>query len=238
MKFEEFYEMLTIELKKLDIENNQEKAKKLYDYMNLLIEWNKKINLTAIIEPKDIIIKHFIDSLTILKYIKKDNKIIDIGTGAGFPGIPIAIYKDGVKVTLVDSTNKKINFINEVKKEIVLVNIDTVCERAEVVGQNKNYREKFDIAVSRAVAPLNILVEYLLPLVKVNGECICMKGPNLEKELKNINHVIDKLGGAHYTNENIDLNGNNRNIIIINKIKNSSTMYPRSIGIPSKKPLN
>lgn len=156
----------------------ENEIEKFYQYMKLLLEWNEKINLTAITDESEIIRKHFIDSLTISKLIKEDTNVVDVGTGAGFPGMPLAITKK-VKVTLVDSLNKRINFLNIVKEAIELDNVNTVHGRAEEVGQNEKYREKFDYAVSRAVAPINVLLEYMLPLVKVGGYCLCMKGLKL-----------------------------------------------------------
>ena len=206
--------------------------------MNYLIEWNEKINLTAITEPKDIILKHFVDSLTIYKYLEKDKKIIDVGTGAGFPGIPLSIIDDDNKYVLLDSLNKRINFLNEVIDKLNLNNVDTIHSRVEDFGRNKSYRESFDIAVSRAVAPLNILLEYLLPLVKVNGFCMCMKGPN-EAEIDEAKKAIEVLGGKIENIEKLLLPDSDmvRNLIIIYKVKNCPKAYPRKPGTPSKKPL-
>lgn len=169
----------------------ENEIEKFYQYMKLLLEWNEKINLTAITDESEIIRKHFIDSLTISKLIKEDTNVVDVGTGAGFPGMPLAITKK-VKVTLVDSLNKRINFLNIVKEAIELDNVNTVHGRAEEVGQNEKYREKFDYAVSRAVAPINVLLEYMLPLVKVGGYCLCMKGPKVIDEMQGIENVAEK----------------------------------------------
>jgi 16S rRNA (guanine527-N7)-methyltransferase len=168
---------------KIDLSND--KAEKFYQYMEILIKWNENINLTAITEPNEVLQKHFVDSLTVLKDIKENSEIIDVGTGAGFPGIPIKIADESFKVTLLDSLNKRINFLDEVIKNLNLTNINTIHARAEEVGKNGKLREKFDVAISRAVAPLNVLVEYLLPFVKVNGVCICMKGSNTKEEISN-----------------------------------------------------
>ena len=202
-----------------EIDDN--KIQKFYDYMNLLVEWNKKINLTAITEEKDIILKHFVDSLTVLKYIKENKSIVDVGTGAGFPGIPLAIMNDSLKITLVDSLNKRINFLNEVCSKIKLKNTKAIHSRAEEFGQDNNYRESYDIAISRAVSNLTVLAEYLLPLVKVGGKIICMKGPDIEEELKQAKSAIDILGGKFERCDNFCLPKSDisRNIIIINKIK-------------------
>ena len=220
-----------------EIDDN--KIQKFYDYMNLLVEWNKKINLTAITEEKDIILKHFVDSLTVLKYIKENKSIVDVGTGAGFPGIPLAIMNDSLKITLVDSLNKRINFLNEVCSKIKLKNTKAIHSRAEEFGQDNNYRESYDIAISRAVSNLTVLAEYLLPLVKVGGKIICMKGPDIEEELKQEKSAIDILGGKFERCDNFCLPKSyiSRNIIIINKIKETPKKYPRKAGTPVKTPL-
>lgn len=209
-------------------------------YMNLLLEWNQKINLTAITNEDDIILKHFVDSLTILKYIKEESSIVDVGTGAGFPGIPIAITRKDVNVTLVDSLNKRILFLQEVVKKLDLEKVKTLHYRAEEFGQNKQYRESFDIATSRAVANLTTLVEYLLPLVKLGGICICMKGPEIDEELENSKKAIQILGGKIQKVESIVLPESDikRNIVIIKKVKNTPIKYPRKAGTPSKDPIH
>ena len=192
MELEEFTKIFNNYLEKLNLTLTEEQIEKFYNYMNLLIEWNKKINLTAIVEPKDIILKHFIDSLTIEKYIKKGENIIDVGTGAGFPGIPLKIAREDLKITLADSLNKRINFLNEVINKLDLKNIETIHTRAEELGKNKKYREKFDIATSRAVANMSTLSEYLIPFIKVKGGCICMKSSDIDTELENAKKAINK----------------------------------------------
>lgn len=222
-----------------NISINNEQINKLHTYMNLLIEWNEKINLTAITEPKDVILKHFIDSLTIQKYIKHNDKLIDIGTGAGFPGIPVGITNSSANITLMDSLNKRINFLNEVIKALDLKNIKTIHARAEELAKNKTQREQYNIATSRAVASLNVLIEYMLPFVKIGGYCICMKGSNIEEEVQNAQKAIEILGGKIETIESFNLaNSNNfRNIIVIKKIKETPRKYPRKAGTPSKEPI-
>ena len=157
-------------------------------YMNLLLEWNEKINLTAITEPKEVEIKHFEDSLTCLKsgYIKDGDKVVDVGTGAGFPGLPIKIENNNVKLTLMDSLNKRINFLKEVSSQLGL-DMECIHIRAEEAGKNKTYREQFDVSVSRAVARLSVLVEYCLPLVKKGGYMLAMKGKDIEAEFDEAN---------------------------------------------------
>ena len=238
MEFEIFSEELEIAAKQIEIELTKKQIEKYYNYINLLLEWNEKINLTAIIEPREIILKHFVDSLTIAKYIKDDEKLIDVGTGAGFPGIPLSIIKENTDIVLLDSLNKRINFLEEVKENLKLENIITIHGRAEEFGKNKNEREKYDIATSRAVAPLNILLEYLLPLVKVGGKAICMKGSNIE-EIENARNALEILGGQIEKIEEITLPNSDikRNIIIVKKVKNTPLKYPRKPGTPSKEPI-
>ena len=238
MEFEIFSEELKIKAKQIEIELTKEQIEKYYNYMDLLLEWNEKINLTAIIEPREIILKHFVDSLTIAKYIKDDEKLIDVGTGAGFPGIPLSIVKENTDIVLLDSLNKRINFLEEIKQNLKLKNITTIHGRAEEFGKNKKEREIYDIATSRAVAPLNILLEYLLPLVKVGGKAICMKGSNIE-EIENAKNALEILGGKIEKIEEITLPNSDikRNIIIVKKVKNTPSKYPRKPGTPSKEPI-
>lgn len=209
------------------------------DYMKLLLEWNEKINLTAITEEDDIILKHFIDSLTILKYVEKGKSVVDVGTGAGFPGIPLKIAREDVNVTLVDSLNKRLLFLEEVISKLQLKEVKTLHFRAEEFGQNKKYRESFDIATSRAVANLSTLVEYLLPLVKVGGICICMKGSEVEEELEESKKAIQILGGEIEKVEEFTLPESDikRNIIIIRKKSSTPYKYPRKPGTPAKEPI-
>lgn len=226
-------------LEEYNIEINDEQIEKFDLYMKLLLEWNEKINLTAITEKDDIILKHFVDSLTILKYVDESDKIIDIGTGAGFPGIPIKIMNEEANITLLDSLNKRINFLNIVINELKLDNIVAIHGRAEELARNKAHREKYDVAVSRAVANLSTLTEYMLPFIKVGGKCICMKGANVKEEIDKAKNAIKKLGGQIEIVDNFYLseNDNERNIVIIKKIKETEPKYPRKAGIPSKEPL-
>lgn len=226
-------------LNEFDIKINDEQIKSFEKYMNLLLEWNEKINLTAITQPEEIKLKHFIDSLTVLKYINDDDKVIDIGTGAGFPGIPLKIMNKNTKITLLDSLNKRINFLNIVIEKLDLSNIQAIHGRAEEIARNKLYREKYDVAVSRAVANLSTLTEYMLPFVKVGGKCICMKGANVNEELERAQNAIKELGGEIERVDNFYLsdNDNERNIIVIKKIKKTKSKYPRKAGTPSKEPL-
>ncbi len=235
----DFYNKMIELSKKIDINLTETQTKKFFEYMQLLLEWNEKINLTAITEVDDIILKHFIDSLTIIKYIKGNDKIIDVGTGAGFPGIPIGIMNSNIDITLLDSLNKRINFLNEVCNKLELKNIKTIHGRAEDFGQNKDTREKFDIVISRAVANMTTLVEYLLPFIKVGGCAICMKGPGIEEELSKAEFAIKELGGKVKKVENFVLPNSDieRNIVIIKKISDTPNKYPRKAGTPSQAPM-
>lgn len=226
-------------LNEFDIKINDEQIKSFEKYMNLLLEWNEKINLTAITQPEEIKLKHFVDSLTVLKYINDDDKVIDIGTGAGFPGIPLKIMNKNTKITLLDSLNKRINFLNIVIEKLDLSNIQAIHGRAEEIARNKFYREKYDVVVSRAVANLSTLTEYMLPFVKVGGKCICMKGANVNEELERAQNAIKELGGEIERVDNFYLsdNDNERNIIVIKKVKETNPKYPRKAGTPSKEPL-
>lgn len=226
-------------LNELQIMLDEKQIKKFYDYMNLLIEWNEKINLTAITKPEEVILKHFVDSLTISKYIKEKSNIIDVGTGAGFPGIPLKIYRNDIEVTLLDSLNKRITFLNDVIDRIELEKIKAIHGRAEEVAHNKEYREKFDIATSRAVANMSTLSEYLIPFVKTNGFVVAMKGNDVKQEIEESKKAINILGAKVIKVEEFNLPSTEikRSIILIKKEKTTLTKYPRKPGTPAKEPL-
>lgn len=217
----------------------KEQLEQFFTYKELLIEWNKKMNLTAIEQEEDIITKHFIDSLSIASYIPDTAKVIDIGTGAGFPGIPLKILNKDLSITLLDSLNKRITFLEEVIRNLSLENIQAVHARAEELAHKEEYREQYDIAVSRAVAPMHTLLEYMLPYVKIGGKCICMKGPNLQEESKDLQNCLETLGGKIEKIEEIVLPETEikRNIMLIKKENKTPKKYPRNPGMPSKKPL-
>ena len=224
----------------LNISVSDTQLKQLETYAALLAEWNEKINLTAITEPNDIILKHFVDSLTIERFINKNAKVIDIGTGAGFPGIPISIYRTDIEMVLMDSLNKRIKFLDDVIDKNELNNVKTIHARAEELARNNNYREKLDVATSRAVAPLNILLEYMLPFVKQGGYCICMKGSNIDEEIANSEKALNTLNGKIEKIEKFQLPNSDisRTIVIIKKIGNTPNKYPRKAGTPTKEPLS
>lgn len=223
------------------IELTEKQIQQFMTYKDVLLEWNQKMNLTAIEDEKEIIIKHFLDSLSCVKsgVIKPTGKFIDVGTGAGFPGIPLKIIFPNIDLTLLDSLNKRIGFLKEVGNQLGLDDIEYVHGRAEDFGQNRDYREKFDYALARAVAPLNILLEYCLPFVKVEGYFICQKGKQLSEELEESNKALKVLGGEIVDKIEVPLpfSDISHNILIIRKIKQTMTGYPRKAGKPSKDPI-
>lgn len=239
MDFDEFKYELIIQAKKIDVILDEEQIQKFYKYMELLLEWNEKINLTAIVEPRDVILKHFVDSLTICKELQKNKTLADIGTGAGFPGIPVKILRPDLDITLIDSLNKRVNFLTMVIEALKLEKIIALHGRIEDFGKNKKYREKFDYVTSRAVANLSTLSEYMIPLVKIGGKCICMKGSNIDEELKNAEKAIKILGGKIEKVDTFLLPDTDmgRNIILIKKEKATPNKYPRKAGTPAKEPI-
>jgi len=227
---------------KENIKISKVQLKLLSRYKELLLDWNNKINLTAIVEEKEFYYKHFIDSLLLLKIKELElsgKSIIDVGTGAGFPGLPLAIMQEGLFVTLSDSLNKRIEFLKEATKELELPNIYLLEGRAEDLGKNELYRENFDYSVARAVSKMSVLLEYTLPLVKVDGYFIAYKGPEYEEELKESKKALEILGGEieKVYNFKIDEFEMERNIIFIKKTKSTPEKYPRRAGVPAKKPL-
>ena len=219
MQFSEFSKSLNTKLKKIDITLDEGQQKKLFSFMQLLKQWNEKMNLTAIIEENEIVLKHFVDSLTVFKYVKNQDKVLDIGTGAGFPGIPLKIAKKEIQITLVDSLRKRTTFLQEAVKELELKDVEIIHARAEELKKAEEYKEKYDIVVSRAVANFNLLSEYMLPFVKQGGIAVAMKGANIQEELESSENTIQKLGGKIEKIETFELPESNykRNIIIISK---------------------
>ncbi len=225
----------------LNIELSQVQAERFVKYKELLKEWNKKINITAITEDDEIDIKHFLDSLTPVatRLFENSIKLIDIGTGGGFPGLPLKIYNEGLKVTLLDSLNKRIAFLKEVIEALGLKDIEAIHGRAEEFGRKEDFREQYDISISRAVASLNTLCEYCIPFVKVGGYFVSMKGPDVEDELREAERGIKILGGkiVEVATVKIPLSDIVHTLIIIEKIKETPTKYPRAGGKPKKNPL-
>lgn len=210
-------------------------------YNDLLLEWNEKMNLTAITEPEEVAVKHMIDSLSCYdkNVFKKGAKVIDVGTGAGFPGLPLKIWQDDINLTLLDSLNKRVNFLNTVAQSLDLSGVMTIHSRAEDAGKKELYRERYDIAVSRAVARLNVLCELCLPFVCVGGYFIALKGSRYKEEAQEAAQAVKLLGGAIERIVPIKLPRleDARAVIYIKKIKNTNKIYPRKAGIPEKSPL-
>jgi 16S rRNA (guanine527-N7)-methyltransferase len=237
-------DILKEEINKIGIQLDDEQMNQFLKYYDLLTEWNRFMNLTAITDYKEVIQKHFVDSLSIIKaidieYLQEDKHLIDIGTGAGFPGIPIKIVFPKLKITLLDSLNKRIKFLNEVIGGLKLKDIEAIHGRAEDYARHKKYREQYDVCVSRAVANLSTLSEYSLPFVKTGGYFTSYKAENIDEEIKNSKNAVTLLGGnidkiVRFNLPDTDIK---RAFIIIRKEKPTNKKYPRKSGIPSKEPL-
>jgi len=219
---------------------NSEQLNQFFSYARLLVEWNEKMNLTAITESNEIATKHFIDSLYGTKFLKNAKTLIDVGTGAGFPGLPLKIATPSLSLTLLDSLNKRLNFLNAVVDELNLSDVTTIHSRAEDGAKvGSNLRESFDVAVSRAVANLSVLCEYCIPYVKPSGVFLAYKGSDVEDEVAESQNAIEILGGEvsgifKYTIPKTDIT---HSIVVIKKIKNTPDKYPRQNGKIQKKPL-
>ena len=228
-------------LEMFHVKPSKEDYNQLNTYYQMMVEKNKVMNLTGITDPDEVVLKHFADSLALagMTDLNKNVSLIDVGTGAGFPGLPIKICFPEVKVTLLDSLQKRLNFLNEVIDTLNLSDIQCVHSRAEDGGRNPELREQFDFAVSRAVAPLQVLAEYCLPYVKVGGSFIAYKTADAEEEVNKARKAIDKLGGGKVSIHSFTLFNSDiqRTLIKIDKIKQTSNFYPRKAGMPSKKPL-
>lgn len=225
--------------KKLNIELTDTQAQQLETYKNLLVEYNKVMNLTGITDDKEVCIKHFADSVTPLLYCDfKGKAVIDIGTGAGFPGLPIKIVQNECDMVLLDSLQKRLNFLQEVCRACD-IQAQFVHARAEELGHDELFREKYDIALSRAVAPLNILCEYDLPYVKVGGLFIALKGPNAYEEIKSAENAVRELGGSIAEIKEIQLPDTdlNHNMVIIQKLSQTPIAYPRRAKKIERSPL-
>lgn len=231
-------ELLKSGAHQLGIALDDEKVSSLLEYKRIILEWNEKMNLTAIEEEREFITKHFIDSLSILPYLKDINNIIDVGTGAGFPGIPLKIVQPSLHVILLDSLEKRVGFLKAVTSELNLSGITAIHSRVEDAGSSHVHREKYDAAVARAVASLPVLLEYCLPLVKKGGIFIAMKGSSAD-EVKISEKALDLLGGGieqvmDFTLPDSDIS---RSIIIVRKLRQTPLKYPRKPGKPTKEPL-
>ena len=234
-EFEVFFEK---ELNKNQLTVSKDSYEKYFKYMKNVLEWNTKINVTAVRDEENFIIKHYIDSLVISKYVEGNPRVIDIGTGAGFPGVPVKLYNEDMDITLIDSINKKLNVIRESIKGLDLKNIEIIHSRAEDLAVKEGYRESFDVATTRAVSNLSTILEYMMPFIKVGGIAVCMKGPNYQEELDSARNAIKVLGGKLEIIENFNINTEyERNIIIIKKVLKTPNKYPRSGNKPLKEPI-
>ncbi|MBF7096077.1 16S rRNA (guanine(527)-N(7))-methyltransferase RsmG [Alkalibacter mobilis] len=232
-------EMLISELIQKDINVTDDQAEKLISYMNMVLEENKVMNLTAITDPVEFIYKHIIDSIMMYKDDHRELKVLDLGTGGGFPGIPLKIIHPEWKMTMLDSTEKKIRFIERASKTLELSGVEFVHGRAEDLGQEASNRENYDLVFSRAVASLNVLAEYCIPFVKKGGHFIASKGPKYEEEVETAKKAVAILGGKMVEIKTVEVLKDQivRYIIDIEKVKETPKKYPRRQGIPAKKPL-
>lgn len=237
----EYFQLMKEASLEVGLDLTEKQYNQFITYMKLLQEWNEKINLTAITEDEEVIKKHFIDCIKAFKSnaVKNAKTIIDVGTGAGFPGLPIAIMNPSINVTLLDSLNKRINFLNAVISTLELKNVVTIHSRAEDGARKSEFREKFDVATSRAVANMAVLSEFCLPYVKVNGYFVALKGPAIEEELKEGQKAISTLGGnlENIIEVNIEESDLKHNIVEVKKINKCPKTYPRKAGTINKKPI-
>lgn len=226
------------EILSLDYFKNSEYFEKLKKFAQLLIEKNKKFNLTSIIDEKQIFVKHFFDSVVGERFLESGKEICEIGSGGGFPSVPLKLFNDGYKFTLIETTGKKCRYLQEVKQFFGFENFEVLNARCEEIAKKPPYRESFDFCVARAVAELNTLCEYMLPLVKVGGKVVCYKGSNLQ-EVENAKNALEILGGEIETifNYNLPFDMGERNIVVIKKVKNTPPKYPRGQGKERSKPL-
>ena len=232
-------ELMLAPLKEVGIEVDETAQERLIKYADLLVEWNEKINLTAITDPEGIVVKHFLDCALVLTQVKlpQNAKVVDIGTGAGFPGMVLKILRPDIEITLMDGLNKRLVFLDEVANALGL-EVKTLHLRAEEAGKNQNYREKFDLVTARAVSRLNVLYEYCLPLVKVGGVFCAMKGPSAAEELAEARKAAGILGGSKANINETTLTGEEKRCFVITKkISQTPPKYPRISAKISKQPL-
>ncbi|MEY8368269.1 16S rRNA (guanine(527)-N(7))-methyltransferase RsmG [Anaerovoracaceae bacterium 42-11] len=230
---------LTEAFEQLQIPWEKDTADKFVGYMDGILEWNEKINLTAIKDRDEFVVKHLVDSILCAGFpeYKNSESIIDVGTGAGFPGIPLAIISPDKDFVLADSLNKRLKVINDLTDRLGIYNVETVHGRAEELARNKNFRENFDLCVSRAVANMAVLAEYCLPFIRMGGHLLAYKGPDVNEELKSAEKAIKTLGGKVLRIETTPLQGYEHNIVVIEKMKKTPAKYPRRAGTPVKEPI-
>ena len=236
-----FFDIMNAACQNVGIDFTERMYNQFMTYKSMIQEWNEKVNLTAITEDEEMVKKHFIDCIKCFNFSELRNveNIIDVGTGAGFPGIPISILGKDIKVSLLDSLNKRINFLNDVSTKLELNSVSTYHGRAEDYARKNEFREVYDVAISRAVANMTVLSELCLPFVKIDGYFVAMKGPSIEEELDDAKNAIGTLGGKvekviEVSIEETDLK---HNLVIIRKIKKTPDVYPRKAGTAAKKPL-
>ena len=229
------------DIKNLGISLSEKQIGQFIRYYEMLVKWNERMNLTAITEYEDVMKKHFVDSLSIVKILDLGsvNKILDVGTGAGFPGVPLKIAFPDKEVVLLDSLNKRIRFLDHVIEELDLTDIHAIHGRAEDFARKENYREQFELCVSRAVANLSTLAEYCLPYVKIGGVFISYKSGNVDEEVSESEKAVEMLGGRIEEVIKFQLPGTdiNRSFVKVKKVKGTSKKYPRKSGIPAKEPI-
>lgn len=237
MKIDDFTQALS----EHNVELNDNQITQFNLYFELLVEWNKKMNLTAITEKNEVYLKHFFDSISPSFYydFSKIKTVCDIGAGAGFPSIPLKICFPHLQITIVDSLNKRINFLNELATKLGLTDVNFVHSRAEDFGQQKENREAYDVVTARAVARTNVLSEYCLPVCKINGQFIAMKGSLIDNELAEASNAIEILGGKikEEITFTLPIEKSDRSILIVDKLKMTPKKYPRKAGTPQKSPL-
>src|SRR5699024_5841140 len=237
MKIDDFTQALS----EHNVELNDNQITQFNLYFELLVEWNKKMNLTAITEENEVYLKHFFDSISPSFYydFSKIKTVCDIGAGAGFPSIPLKICFPHLQITIVDSLNKRINFLNELATKLGLTDVNFVHSRAEDFGQQKENREAYDVVTARAVARTNVLSEYCLPVCKINGQFIAMKGSLIDNELAEASNAIEILGGKikEEITFTLPIEKSDRSILIVDKLKMTPKKYPRKAGTPQKSPL-
>jgi 16S rRNA (guanine527-N7)-methyltransferase len=238
-EFDKYEKDIAAKIAEMEFNGSSKIASELVNYMKGILEWNEKINLTAIKNPGEFVIKHFFDSFpaAMLPEFRNAETIIDVGTGGGFPGVPLAALCPGKNFVLADSLAKRLRVIDAVAIESGITNITTVHGRAEDLGRNPDYRETFDVCVSRAVASLPVLLEYCLPFVKVGGTFIAYKGPEAEEEIKISSGALKKLGGKIDRVVDESDGTYSHNLIVITKSSSTPKSYPRKAGTPSKTPL-
>ncbi len=231
------FELLANAASEMGIPISESQVTQFKIYMELLLEWNEKVNLTAITAPADIILKHFVDSMTVLPYVN-GGTMIDVGTGAGFPGVPIKIMAPDIKLTLMDSLNKRVNFLNELVHKLGITSVECVHNRAEDAARER-FRENYDVVVSRAVANLSSLAEYCLPFAKIGGKFISMKGPDAKDEITAAKKAVYELGGeiTEHKTVKIPFSDMNHSLIIISKVRHTPDKYPRKAIKIAKNPI-